>query len=301
MRLQGIVLLALNVGVFTATEPPVVAAEGTDVRERAHLVVGFHTIGPIIYGAPQETAGLFMEGEPLLLDIGLTNPYRDRDVAAEVNWPDLIALTVRTGRVQDEAKPGSTVSFVCQVGVTPPSRNVRVSGPLILLGPEAMQYVKCEIPATLLTSGVYTITVGWRSYVDVDTLKPPTVHVVSHHPILGPSTADFELRAVLSTADASDRSTRLALHAMMTGNLSEAEQFVADALRTNPLNAEALATAGRVALKRQDCMAASRDLNNAADILVGFLDGEDRSELHRPELRPYIARDWRAAATAGCP
>ena len=259
-------LLALNVGVFTATEPRVVAAQGTDVRERAHLVVGFHTIGPMIYGAPQKTAGLFMEGEPLLLDIGLTNPYRDRDVAAEVNWPDLIALTVRTGRVQDEAKPGSTVSFVCQVGVRPPSKNV-----------------------------------GWRSYVDVDTLKPPTVHVVSHHPILGPSTADFELRAVLSTADTSDRSTRLALHAMMTGNLSEAEQFVADALRTNPLNAEALATAGRVALKRQDCMAASRDLNNAADILVGFLDGEDRSELHRPELRPYIARDWRAVATAGCP
>jgi hypothetical protein len=256
---------------------------------RAAVSVGFDYIGVVDYGTPQTTAALFLEGERVLLRIGISNGDRDRSVAAELNWPERITLGVRPGTLRERI--GQVQPLLCTAGPVQSSGSPAQSAALVVLHPGAKQFFLCEV-ATPLEPGTYTVVVDWSPSSLLAPLAVPVPVIPQQTSVLGGAT-DFEIRAVKSDADHADLNDRLAIRALLEGRFEAVEENVEAALLHNPLNSRALAIRGELRLRQQQCAAGIRDLNRAAEILSRFLDPGNSNIGHRSTARRTdTARYW---------
>ena len=222
---------------------------------RAGVSVGFDYIGFVDYGTPQTTAALFLEGERVVLRVGISNGYRDRSVAAESNWPERITLRIRPGTFRERI--GQMQPMLCTAGPVQSSGSPAQSGALVVLHPGAKQFFLYEV-ATPLEPGTYTVVVDWSPSSRLAPLAVPVPVVPRQTSVLG-GASDFEIRAVKSDADHADLNDRLAYRALLEGRFQAVEENAEAALRGNPLNSRALAIRGELRLRQNQCAAGSRD------------------------------------------
>lgn len=292
---MNIHMLTTGIALGVASALGIVTAQERTPAWRAGLYVSFPEIAARVYGEPAQASGLFLEGEPLAVEIGILNPYGDREVAAERNWPELASVTIRPGSLHDTAsRPTSELRCAAE---PVHSSNARADGLLVVLPPMARQRYTCTVDpvASQMTSGVYTVTIVWKSTPDRQLLQEPQ-RVTPGPGNLGGS-MDFEWRALRSTADRADLGLRLAWRALRQNVLSLAEQRVEEVLALYPLSSQALVIRSQLFERRGACRAAQNDLRRAADIIGAALDRDDKSSGHRTtQQRGEIAERWRREA-----
>ena len=262
---------------------------------RAGLYVSFDQVGFIDYGSEPKAAGLFLDGEPVVFEIGTFNPFTDRDVAAERDWAEMISMTIKSGDVR--SRGGAVKALACERGPLQMSRKARHEGDATVLTPREREFFSCSVDPRRndLTSGIYTVEVTWTPSVDMKRFRLPQPMVPGRAPMSGFS--DFEFRPVISNLDRADLLLREGFRALLARQFVDSENIIDEVLRDHPLSSRALWIRGQSRSNRGECGQGAADLNRAADLMAGGLEQE--STMNRKataERRATIADAWRIEA-----
>ncbi len=250
---------------------------------QVHLVsfdVAFGSQGPrgqaMVYG-----------GEPLIIEVGISNRYDGPRAGAELDWPSRINLTLKSGRLLEETREGSAIN--CEPREARRS-NARSVGNYIELSPYGYQYVSCQLdPVELgLRPGVYTVKAEWSAAHTKseeialrETLSPPL-------PLLA-GFVEFELRDVTTDADRLDRSYHLAGHAWRRGQYQEGLAYLDDVLTFDPNSVAGWSMRAQILGTQRNCVAAVQAYERVVEIIEN-----DSDTLARRSASPTVGDSKRA-------
>lgn len=284
-------VLSLAFSLAFAVAPGVRAQ--TPPSYRAALYVDLSRNRETTYGSARKTAAISFGGEPLSVHLGIRNPYADRSVGAEENWPELVLLTLYAGSTRSHERIGTPLR--CTPGG--PSHNTMASvsmmdGYVLLNDMIVQQYVTCDlsIDELNLKAGIYTLEVNWKPDVDRRLAQRNTPTGLAGF-------SDFEYRPVSSDDDSAELALRLAARANDDGRFEDAQGFINEVLRLRPLSAVAITMRADVRVKTSDCRGARTDLMLAADIFDSLAEPEDRANARRDATqRRSLAMELRRQA-----
>jgi hypothetical protein len=281
-----VILVGFVVVLISATN----FAQDTGPQMRARLYVGVIQIGFNPYGQPMKASALVLQGEPLVLEIGIGNPYEDREVGAESNWPALVSATVHLGDIRSkertERKP---LRCTNEPTLQATSQNIRTRNDLVVIPRQRdHQFFTCNVDlANLdLLTGIYTVDVDWGPTADMSKLAPRA----AANGLKG--SVDVEFRNVSTEADTADVLIRRGYRAFLEGRTDDADKSINDLLLIRPLSSYGLAIRAMIRAKRGQCGTARADLVRASDILIRAQEPDDANRRGDDE-RGAITVEWR--------
>jgi len=267
-----------------------VTGQGAAVSQ-AGLYLRLAPIGFIDYGMPARSEVVFIEGEPLVFEVGIRNARPDTIAMADENWPAMVDLAIYEGRRR--AADSTGIPLTCAPASMQQEGTVRhENGRVSVNEPSDHQFFRCSFNSQELglQPGLYNLQAVWKG-------TAPTPGPFRLHDSIA-----FEFRSAIADDDRADGLLHRAQRALSEGRLSEAESAVAEVLRTRPSSARALAIRGAAFARRGDCVRAVNDLNRAANILENAGDAAERNVQFRdPAQRRRATQAWRdQARRLGC-
>lgn len=228
---------------------------------------------------------MILVGEPLVVRIGVSSPWRDAPAAAERDWLANTEFKIVFG---DRFNQGESVQHE-RTCVSEPIRDsdaVKVGDETVTLSPGSSQWLVCSITSPVLQAqpGPYTLVVNWRA--DAPTtfrLLPASAEAVM---------LQVEVRSLQTEGDLIDRDLHLGTRALREGRVEVAEGLADAVLKRIPQSVSAHVLRGRARASRQ-CRLAASDFREAAALIDARADTRSRhlSKLKRTEL-DAIAAEW---------
>jgi hypothetical protein len=277
----------LNVGVSTQER-----------LNRAELMADFHWIQPH-YGSQRILGeGVFLRGEPIELDVHLSNARDDVSAAAgvELDWFDRVVVRVAAGNPIDPWRPSGKIVSCVPLPAFRDEHLTTARATYLRLEWGGRITQRCRLPSNAddLAIGRNTVTLTWAETVnrtlfkDLDPNRPPR-------------TLTFEYRDVTEPGDELDLLMHRAVRALEEDRLDDASKSVETLLRREPVSATGLFLRGKIHLLRGTCRAAKADWEQAAIIVANASDVLNKRLADvstDPESRSALIDMWRRRADA---
>jgi hypothetical protein len=276
------------------------AATTQERYPRAALGVYLNWIEPQYGKLAVEGQGMVVLGATLDIELGLVNPFPGATAAAELNWLDLVTLTLSRGDLFAASR--QTVADI-HCDTSQPSGRTRAvvanEYAVLLSSDESQVYYQCDFDplAAGVPAGIYTLQARWK----LSNGGNPAIKSLSDS--LEPSTTQIEIRGVASPDDALDRDLQRATIAIKKRELAEAETLLQGVLQADPNGTLGLMLRGRAREAAGRCRDAQRDWQRLADVMeAGNTTAKSRRQrLVTAEGGRRAAADWRAQARRlGC-
>jgi hypothetical protein len=231
----------------------------------------------IHYGDDHMTGqAVFFRAVPAVVEVGVLNRDSKAVMAAELDWPARVRVTLRKGGRFD-TNPEPSVELRCNPQVVR-SQYARVLADRVELDPSGHQFIRCVIDSIAhgLTSGPHTVKAEWSTDI---TPSFADLRAMTRQPEVLSDVFEFEFREIQSLQDDLDLIYHQAEYAWLSGAYADALRHLTRLFQFDRDSVPGLILLGRIHVSQARCGVAVAAWDRAAAII------EKSVEFPNPWLR----------------